>query len=82
MLVLLFVQGFPASAGEPPQQLKGFEKLTLTPGEKQTATFALTDRDLSIWDVGTHAWQKQTGSFGVFVGASSRDIRLTGKLSV
>ena len=38
------------------------------------------DKDLSIWDVKTHAWATVKGDFGVLVGASSRDIRLTGRI--
>ena len=73
--------GFPAAAGEPPQQLKGFEAVgPLAPGQSTAVTFTLGPRDLSIWDVGTHAWAPQNGAFGVFVGASSRDIRVTGIL--
>ena len=74
--------GFPAAAGEPPQLLKGFEKLMLAPGQKATATFELTERDVSVYDVSTHAWRRVSGDFGVFVGASSKDIRLTGKLAI
>eukprot|EP01052_Picozoa_sp_SAG31_P026698 SAG31_NODE_2440_length_5690_cov_23.385262_4_plen_190_part_00 len=72
--------GYPPSAGEPPKVLRGFTKLALKPGESQTAKFSLTERDLSVWDVGRHDWKMVVGTFGVFVGASSEDIRLTGKL--
>jgi beta-glucosidase len=65
---------FPPSAGEPPQQLKGFEKVTLAPGEKKTVSFKLTSRSLSIWDVATHAWVEAKGEFTAAVGTSSRDI--------
>ena len=69
--------GFPASAGEPPKQLKSFKKTAvLAPGEKATVKFQLVDRDLSIWDTAKHGWAKQTGEFEVFVGSSSADIRL------
>eukprot|EP00935_MAST-01C_sp_MAST-1C-sp1_P001927 g1927.t1 len=68
---------FPASAGEPPKQLKGFVKTALlAPGEKASVSFSLSERDLSIWDTAKHGWAKQTGEFGVFVGSSSADIRL------
>ena len=71
--------GFPASAGEPPKQLKSFKKTAvLAPGEKATVKFQLVDRDLSIWDTTKHDWAKQSGKFTVFVGASSDDIRATG----
>ena len=73
--------GFPASAGEPPQVLPGFEKVTLAPGEMNTVTFALDSGMMAVWDVAQHAWTPVQGTFGVFVGTSSRDIRLTGTLT-
>ena len=75
--------GFPSEAGEPPKQLKSFKKTQiLEPGATTTVHFSLVDRDLSIWDDGGHMWSKQTGTFQVFVGASSEDIRVTGTLHV
>jgi beta-glucosidase len=38
--------GFPASAGEPPRQLKGFEKVVLAAGATQKVTIPLTKRDV------------------------------------
>ncbi|KAK3312130.1 glycoside hydrolase superfamily [Apodospora peruviana] len=73
----------PASAPSvPPKQLRGFAKLKLAPGASGTATFTLRRRDLSYWDVRTQNWIVPTGSFGVSLGASSRDIRLTGTFTV
>ncbi|KAK4098148.1 glycoside hydrolase family 3 protein [Parathielavia hyrcaniae] len=73
----------PASApAAPPKQLRGFAKLKLEPGASGTATFKLRRRDLSYWDVGRQQWVVPAGTFGVRVGASSRDIRLTGSLQV
>jgi len=75
--------GFPSSAGEPPFQLKGFKKTkVLSPGETVAITLPLSDRDLSIWDVGSHGWKKVSGKFTVHVGASSRDVRLVGDFTV
>ena len=73
--------GFPASAGEPPKVLRGFEKVMLAPGAKAQVEFPLTSWSTSIWDVGTHAWSPVKGSFDVWVGSSSRDIRLTSKFT-
>jgi beta-glucosidase len=73
--------GFPASAGEPPLQLKGFTKLQLTAGQTTTVTFTVQDRDLSIWDVTEYAFVPQSGIFEINVGASSEDIRLYGTLT-
>ena len=65
--------GFPAAAGEPPQQLKGFNKMYLEPGEAVSVTFALSVRDVSVWDVASHSWVEAKGRFTVSVGLSSRD---------
>ena len=78
-VVQLYV-GFPSSSGEPVRQLKGFEKYLLEAGETVTASFTLTDRDLSIWDVASHKWALQKGEFTIEVGTSSRAIRATGLL--
>jgi beta-glucosidase len=74
---------FPSSAGEPPSQLKGWAKLpALAPGASTRASFSLADsRSFSIWDTQTHAWKFVDGEFGVMVGASSADIRLSGTVS-
>eukprot|EP01043_Picozoa_sp_COSAG02_P048926 COSAG02_NODE_4861_length_4892_cov_3.521594_3_plen_542_part_00 len=75
--------GFPMHAGEPPRVLKGFVKTpVLGIGDTETVHFPLRERDLSIWDVETHDWAKQSGTFKVYVGASSRDIRATGSFGV
>lgn len=71
---------FPASAGEPPRQLKGFHKQFLAAGAKRRVTLDLTKRDFSIWDVEAHDWQEQSGEFLLEVGSSSADIRLATRL--
>jgi len=68
--------GFPPSAGEPPIQLKGFQKVSLAPGSRQALTFTLTDRDISIWDANAHQWTIVSGSYTIYVGTSSRDLPL------
>ncbi|PHH85068.1 hypothetical protein CDD83_931 [Cordyceps sp. RAO-2017] len=62
--------------------LRGFDKLALRPGEAATARFALTRRDLSVWDVVRQRWVLRAGAYPLYVGASSRDVRLTGTLVV
>ncbi|KAJ5425331.1 hypothetical protein N7465_000401 [Penicillium sp. CMV-2018d] len=75
--------GLPESApSTPPKQLRGFQKLNLQPGESGTATFELTRRDLSYWDVQTQKWILPSGTFTIYVGASSRDIRVDGQFTV
>ena len=74
--------GFPAPAGEPPKLLKGFQKISLSPGQTQHVTFNLDWEDLANWDPVARGWIVTPGSFQVMVGASSRDIRLTGAFTV
>ncbi|KAH6607019.1 glycoside hydrolase family 3 [Trichoderma cornu-damae] len=74
---------YPSSAPRTPlKQLRGFAKLNLTAGQTGTATFNMRKRDLSYWDVRAQKWVVPSGTFGVSVGASSRDLRLTGSLTV
>jgi len=74
--------GLPSSApASPPKQLRGFQKPTIAAGANAKVTFNLRRKDLSYWDTGSQAWVLPSGSFTVSVGASSRDIRLTGTLS-
>ncbi|KAK8203779.1 glycoside hydrolase family 3 protein [Phyllosticta capitalensis] len=79
----LYIQ-LPASAGEgtPVKQLRGFTKIELTPGEEKTVTFTLARRDLSIWDVVSQEWSVPSGTFGVHVGFSSRDIKAKSSFSI
>lgn len=75
--------GFPEGAGEPPFQLKEFQKTNvLAPKAKKLINFQLPDRAFSIWDAKSHAWKKVSGNFAVHIGASSRDIRLKGSIRV
>jgi beta-glucosidase len=74
--------GFPLAASEPPKQLKGFQKITLSPGQTQHVTFNLNWEDLANWDATARGWIVTPGVFQVLVGASSRDIRLTGAFTV
>jgi len=73
--------GFPASALEPPKLLKGFTKLDVGPGEQVFVSLPLQVSDVSVWSVDVHAWQEVYGTFQVYVGSSSRDIRLSGSFN-
>lgn len=75
--------GLPNSApGTPPKQLRGFQKLDLQPDQSGVAAFELTRRDLSYWDVQAQKWVVPSGTFTVYVGSSSRDIRQDGVFTV
>src|SRR3984893_7232480 len=61
----------PAAAGEPPRQLKGFQKVTLKPGQSTTVHLTLSGQDLSYWNDTANGWVVPDGTFGVYVGDSS-----------
>lgn len=69
-------------SGTPPQVLRGFDKITLSAGESQSLTFSLTRKDLSFWDVVAQDWQIPSGSFGVTLGLSSRDVQADSSISL
>jgi beta-glucosidase len=78
--------GLPASTSEPPKRLVGWAKVELEPSETREVTVTLdpnaASRPLSYWNVNTNGWEIASGNYTVYVGASSRDIRLTGTLRV
>ncbi|KAJ7059386.1 glycoside hydrolase superfamily [Mycena amicta] len=73
---------FPASYQEPPRLLRGFTRVQLSAGQSKTVTIPLRAKDLSVWDVVKQQWVLVQGQVGVVVGASSRDVRLTGTLQL
>ncbi len=65
----------PASTNEPPKRLVGWQKITLAPGQKMSATVEVDGNDsshpLSYWDTGSGSWQVAPGTYTVYVGNSS-----------
>ena len=61
--------------------LRGFERISLNPGEEKIVKFVLRPQDLAIWDRDMK-FQVEPGTFKVMVGASSEDIRLEGRFEI
>lgn len=68
--------------GGPVRQLRGFSKVGIPVGGSVTVEFDLMRRDLSEWSVAEQSWVLQQGSYEVYVGSSSRDLPLTGTLTI
>lgn len=66
----------------PALELRGFERISLKPGEKKTVTFKLPAVKLAHWDEKAHRFAVDAGEFDILLGASSGDIRSHGKLEV
>ncbi|MFD6494036.1 beta-glucosidase [Streptomyces sp. NPDC060188] len=56
--------------------LGGYQRLALRAGERRRVTVRVAARTLSSWDTTKHGWVLGTGRRTVWVGASSRDLRL------
>jgi beta-glucosidase len=69
--------GFPASAAEPPRQLKGFVKVNLEAGESRYVAVPLEARAFQIWDPRADRWSTPRGRFSISVGRSSRELVYT-----
>lgn len=66
---------------QPVKQLRGFDKVLIQPGQTVEFEFELRRKDLSVWDVVAQQWSLQRGTYTLYVGASSRNLPLTGTLS-
>lgn len=69
-VVELYV-GDPASTGEPPQQLKGFKKVFLKPGQTRQVTFSLPAHAFATWSKSRPGWTVAGGDYQILVGDSS-----------
>ncbi|UTT87911.1 hypothetical protein NDA17_002583 [Ustilago hordei] len=75
--------GYPEAADAPIKQLRGFDKVKyLQPGQAKQATFKLTKRDFSVWDVVKQKFDVVDGQYKIWVGKSSRESDLTLRGSV
>jgi beta-glucosidase len=63
------------------QELRGFERITLEPGETKTVHFTLTPEELQMLDRNMN-WIVEPGWFKVLVGSSSVDIRQQGRFEI
>lgn len=80
-VVQLYVRDEVSTVTTYTQVLRGFERISLKPGESQMVTFRLGPADLALWDKDMR-FVVEPGDFTLMVGASSKDIRLTGTLNV
>ena len=63
--------GDPAGAAEPPRQLIGFQKVTLSPGRSAQVRFTVTPRDTWWWDQAAPGWSQTAGTYHLYLGDSS-----------
>ncbi|WFD35839.1 beta-glucosidase [Malassezia cuniculi] len=71
---------FPEWTNEPPKVLRKFDSIWLAKQDQVGITFTLNHYDISYWDDHKQQWLRPGGEIKIHIGASSRDIRLKGKL--
>ncbi len=79
----LYVRAVDSAVPMPIRQLRGFQRVTLAPGESRTLRFSLTpSADFSHYDPARQAFVASPGTYEVEVGASSADLRQTASIRV
>ena len=76
-VVQLYIGDEQSSLPRPVKELKGFQKVSLNPGQTRTVTFEITPGMLQYYDDAKGAWVAEPGAFTAYVGAASDDIRGT-----
>jgi len=79
-VVQLYIRQDLTSLVRPVMELKGFQRITLKPGEKREVTFPLGFEEVKFWKDGQ--WVAEPGTVQVMAGSSSADIRLKGTLEI
>ena len=69
-IVQLYIRDLFASVTRPVKELKGFQKINLKKGEKQTVTFEISAEDLKFYNAALQ-FVAEPGTFEVFVGSNS-----------
>jgi beta-glucosidase len=72
-VVQLYVRDVVASMTRPVKELKGFERVTLQPGEKRRIEFTLLRDQLAFWNREMR-FVVEPGEFRVMVGSNSQDV--------
>ena len=68
--------GDPASIGEPPKQLEGYQKVSLDPGRSKRVTVAVSHHAFAYWNTAENGWRVAPGCYSLMVGTSSADLPL------
>ena len=70
-VVQLYIHQKAGSSSRPMRELKGFERLTLLPGETKTVTFHLGPAELGYWSMNAGSWLQEAEQFDIWVGSDS-----------
>ena len=71
-VVQLYIRNLQDAEG-PLKSLRGFQRVTLNPGQSQTVSIPLSRQSFEFWDAETNTMRVKPGQYEVFVGTSSSD---------
>jgi beta-glucosidase len=81
-VVQLYVHEVDPAVKRPIKELRGFDRISLKPGETKKVTFTLPAEKLAYYDATKHSFVVKPGIFDVMIGGASDDIHAKGQLRV
>jgi beta-glucosidase-like glycosyl hydrolase len=81
-VVQLYIHEVSPAVKRPVKELRGFERISLKPGETKKVTLTVPAEKLAYYDETAHRFVVKPGAFDVMVGSSSDDIRAQGRFTV
>jgi beta-glucosidase len=81
-VVQLYIHDVSPSLKRPAKELRGFERITLAPGQTQKVTLTIPGSRLAFYDEKIHDFRVEAEAIDVMVGSSSDDIRLRSQFKV
>jgi beta-glucosidase len=74
-VVQLYIRDVVGSVTRPVKELKGFQKISLKPGESKTVTFTITPEDLKFYNYDLkYDWE--AGDFQIMIGTNSKEVKM------
>ncbi len=76
------MQHLKSAVSRPHQELEGFQRVSLEPGQTKTVSIELKAAQLAYWDVATHAFRVESEPVRLMVGDSSANLPLNATIQV
>ena len=81
-IVQVYVRECAPLVYRPKKELKAFSKSEVKAGQTKPFEFVLHGDAFAHWSVTENKWEITDGVYEIFVGASSQDIRITGRIAI
>jgi beta-glucosidase len=81
-VVQLYVQHLHSAVARPGEELEGFQRVSLAPGETRTVSIKLAASQLAYWDVNSRRFRVESQPVRLMVGDSSANLELNTTIQV